>query len=151
PACPVEIPMPCRLPPPHACLAVTALLLTGPILALAAPPFVGPVEPPTFRVQPYLQLPTPSGMTIMWETNRRLPSRVEYGTTPAVGQVAEVAGAEVLHEVRLQGLLPGTAYFYRVRSGEVTSDVYQFRTAPPPGTKHWRLALYGDSRSNPAT
>src|SRR5262249_31191362 len=26
-----------------------------------------------------------------------------------------------------------------------------FRTAPPPGTKKWRLAVYGDSRSNPAT
>jgi 3',5'-cyclic AMP phosphodiesterase CpdA len=52
--------------------------------------------------------------------------------------------------VRLTGLKPGTTYHYRARSGDLASDVYSFKTAPAAGTKKWRQAVYGDSRSNPA-
>src|SRR5262249_22839030 len=45
----------------------------------------------------------------------------------------------------------GTTYYYRVRSGGLVSEVYRFRTAPPPETRRWRMALYGDTRSNPPT
>ena len=57
----------------------------------------------------------------------------------------------VLHEVALKDLDPGTRYYYRVHSGSLASAIYELRTAPPPGTKRWRMAVYGDSRSNPAT
>lgn len=106
--------------------------------------------PPSFHVEPYLQLPAPDAMTIMWETTERLPGRVEYGTTEKLGQVVEEPGRARLHQVRLTGLQPATTYHYRVVSGNVISPIYQFRTAPPHGTKTWRMALYGDSRSNPA-
>ncbi len=110
-----------------------------------------PKDEPAFLVNPYLQLPSPNNMTVMWETNRKLPSRVEFGTTRDLGQVAEIKMPTILHEVALHDLQVGTSYFYRVRSGELVSDVYTFKTAPPLGTKRWRMAVYGDSRSNPAT
>jgi hypothetical protein len=88
-------------------------------------------------------------MTIMWETDRKLPGRVEYGTTRDLGEAVECKDAVTLHEVRLEKLRPGTSYFYRVRSGPLVSDIFAFKTAPPPGTRRWRMALYGDSRANP--
>jgi hypothetical protein len=90
-------------------------------------------------------------MTVMWETNRRLPGRVEYGPTPDLGRVAVSEEPALLHEVRLEGLQPATAYYYRVRSGSLVSGVHSFRSALPAGTRRWRMAVYGDSRSNPAT
>jgi hypothetical protein len=89
-------------------------------------------------------------MTVMWETSKALPSKVDYGPTPALGRSAEVTGEKGLHEVRLCGLKPATVYHYRVKSGPLASEVYTFRTAPPAGTGRWRMAVYGDSRSNPA-
>src|SRR6266481_1692892 len=106
---------------------------------------------PAFLVLPYLQLPTPTGMRIMWETNQKLPSRVEYGRTRDLKNAVDDRTRVMLHEVQLGDLETGATYYYRVRSGELLSDIYSFRTAPPPGTKRWRMAVYGDSRSNPAT
>ena len=123
------------------------LLLTPVLLGLAAPP--ADLPPSAFLVLPYLQLPTPTGMTVLWETNEKLPGRVEYGLTADLGQTAEAEKPVALHEIALKDLKPATAYYYRVRSGDLVSEVYSFKTAPEPGTKHWRLIVYGDSRSNP--
>src|SRR5438105_11216844 len=108
-------------------------------------------DKPAFLVLPYLQLPTPTGMRIMWETNRKLPSRVEYGKTRDLKNAVEDRSLVLLHEVQLSELETGATYYYRVRSGELLSGIYSFTTAPPPGTRRWRMAVYGDSRSNPAT
>lgn len=105
---------------------------------------------PALVIPPYLQLPTQTGVTILWETDQALPSRVEFGTSESLGGVAEAEGSVTLHQVRLRGLSPGTPYFYRVRSGPLVSEVNQFRTAPSAGTRRWRLAVYGDSRTHPA-
>jgi hypothetical protein len=106
-------------------------------------------EPAAFLVLPYLQLPAPDGMTIMWETNTKLAGAVEFGPTRELGGKVEDAKEKLLHEVRLPGLKPSTTYHYRVRSGDLVSDIYQFNTAPPLGTKKWRIAVYGDSRLFP--
>src|SRR5262249_35386146 len=57
---------------------------------------------PAFLVRPYLQLPTPTHMTIMWETSQKLPSRVEFGLTDELGHVVESQTAAILHEVALE-------------------------------------------------
>lgn len=124
-----------------------ALFLLVPLVTLAQQPAPRPLA---FHVEPYLQLPTTNGMTIMWETTLPTPSRVEYGLTPELGQVRDDAQPVTLHQVRLGGLQAGTAYYYRVRSDTLVSRVYRFRTAPPPGTTRFKVAVYGDSRSNPA-
>jgi 3',5'-cyclic AMP phosphodiesterase CpdA len=109
-----------------------------------------PAAPLAFYVEPYLQLPAPDGMTIMWETTLPTPSRVEYGPTEQLGLVKVDRAPVKLHQVRLEGLQAGTAYYYRVHSDSLVSQIHRFRTAPVPGTPQWRLAVYGDSRSNPA-
>ncbi len=142
---------------------VSALLLSASLLLLAFAPVSAdgkkkstrqaPEDRSTnasgFLVYPYLQLPTPTGMTVMWETRSEGLSRVEFGTTRKLGLRAENSKRTYLHEVRLDGLKPGTTYYYRVHSGDLVSEIYSFRTAPPVGTKRFRIAVYGDSRSNP--
>lgn len=102
-----------------------------------------------FLVHPYLQLPTPTSMTVMWETAQKLPGRVEFGLTSQLDRAVEIDKRTVLHEVALTDLEPGTTYYYRVKSGDLESETAHFKTAPTPGTRRWRMAVYGDSRSNP--
>jgi hypothetical protein len=105
-----------------------------------------------FHVEPYLQLPSHDGMTIMWETTVALPGQVEYGPTPELGHVAvEEAASARLHQVRIRGLNPAATCYYRVRSGPLVSKINRFRTAPDVSETKWRMAVYGDSRSNPIT
>jgi acid phosphatase type 7 len=113
------------------------------------PQTAGPTKP-AFLVRPYIQLPTTDSMTIMWETSVKLPSRVEFSMTAKLDRVVEAKTPVTLHEIPLRGLEPGTSYCYRVRSGDLVSETYSFKTAPLAGTKRWRMAVYGDSRSNPA-
>ncbi|MBO9154630.1 metallophosphoesterase [Chitinophaga sp. GCM10012297] len=80
----------------------------------------------TFLCPPYLQSPEPTGMTVMWMSNRPTYSWVEYGETAALGKtVHNVQGGIVdsydrLHRIRLGNLKPGTTYHYKVFSKEIT-------------------------------
>ena len=74
--------------------------------------------------EPYLQLATPTSMTIVWRTDLTSPndSRVEYGTE--AGNLNQTAtGTAIIpgsnpnvkdHIVTITGLSPGTQYFYNV-------------------------------------
>lgn len=76
---------------------------------------------------PYLQTPTPTSMTIVWTTNAKCASRVEYGPSPDdLSKVAVrvrhglVDANCTLHRITLSGLEPGTTYHYRLVSNEIT-------------------------------
>ncbi|WP_053991660.1 metallophosphoesterase family protein [Mangrovimonas sp. TPBH4] len=93
-------------------------------------------EKTTFLVQPYLQDAEPSSIKIMWETSQGEESIVEYGPTPKLGKKS-IGNAENvdfgksrLHTVKLEGLKRFTEYYYRVRTGKLVSDIYQFKTPP---------------------
>lgn len=137
------------------------------LLAVAALLFAGNLTAQDFRIThgPYLCDMTDDGVTIVWTTSAPALSWVE--TAPADGRsfYAEerprhyetVAGRrqahKTLHSVRIEGLEPGTAYYYRIFSQEVrdwprndkvtygniaSSDVYgrqpyTFRTFPAEG------------------
>ncbi len=98
---------------------------------------------------PYLQLPTGTSMTVVWHTNRKCVSRVEYGPDEKLGMTAISAHGGLIdndrtsHIIRIAGLKPGTRYWYRVVSREflgykqqhivtfgetVASPIYQFTT-----------------------
>ena len=78
-----------------------------------------------FLTKPYLQNPVNNGMTIMWETTIPTYSWVEYGTDTLhlnrkrliIDGQAEFN--ESIHQIRLDNLVPGQTYYYRVCSQEI--------------------------------
>lgn len=79
-----------------------------------------------FRTEPYLQNPVGGGITVMWHTTVPTHSWVEYGTdtlkltkkhTLVNGQIIS---NNCLHKIRLDNLIPGQRYYYRVCSQEIT-------------------------------
>jgi acid phosphatase type 7 len=75
---------------------------------------------------PYLQAPSENGVTIVWATNRKCVSKVEYWTAPEAPVKIAVSSRHglidannTLHRIRLDDLKPGTTYHYRVVSTEI--------------------------------
>ncbi|MFA9454254.1 MAG: metallophosphoesterase [Candidatus Aminicenantaceae bacterium] len=97
---------------------------------------------------PYLQNPSPNGMTIIWFTSRECVSQVDFGEGGSLDRVARTsrhglfAAYSTQHQVRLEGLEPGKTYSYRVVSKEflqfepydvqygdsISSELNDFRT-----------------------
>ncbi|MHC4090987.1 MAG: metallophosphoesterase [Planctomycetota bacterium] len=116
--------------------------------------------------EPYLQLATPTSITVVWRTDLSSPSdsRVEYGTDPGnLDQAA--AGTAVIpasnsnvkdHIVTITGLSPATVYFYNVgtTSGGVAGGgtvEHYFVTSPAVGTATPLTAwILGDSGTGTA-
>lgn len=119
------------------------------------------------RTIPYLQNPGTDEMTVMWLTNVPARSWVEYGTDPNNLKRARtfIEGVMVannkINRVRLTDLQPGTRYYYRVVSQEVTryssyykefgdtvrSDLKSFTTWSDD-MKDFRVIVYNDIHSN---
>ena len=131
------------------------------LLASAVPTFAALVR------APYLQLVTPTSITIVWRTDVLSPSdsRVQYGTN--VGNLDQTAtGTAIIpgsnpnvqdHFITLTGLTPETQYFYNVgtTSGGVEGGgtvEHYFVTAPTVGSTTpftaWILGDSGDGSSN---
>jgi endonuclease/exonuclease/phosphatase family metal-dependent hydrolase/Icc-related predicted phosphoesterase len=94
-------------------------------------PLFADVRPSTpkagiFRTPVYLQNPATDAMTVMWLTNVPCHSWVEYGTDSLNMQRAqtwiegEVVANNTLNRITLTGLKPGTRYYYRAFSREIT-------------------------------
>ncbi len=83
-------------------------------------------EKQIFRTGAYLQNPATDAMTIMWHTNVPCYSWVEYGTDTLNMQRArsyiegEVIANTKLNRIRITDLQPGTTYYYRIFSKEIT-------------------------------
>ncbi|AWW29076.1 metallophosphoesterase [Echinicola strongylocentroti] len=95
---------------------------------------------PTFAqqisIQPYLQDVSPTSAVVMWQTDSGEMGTVEWGITPELGQSATGKSIDInfteakVHEVKVEGLQKFTTYYYRVRTGNAVSDVFQFKTPP---------------------
>ena len=119
------------------------------------------------RTIPYLQNPGTDEMTVMWLTNVPTRSWVEYGTDPNALQRArtfiegEMVANNKIHRVHLSNLQPGTRYYYRVVSQEITryssyykefgdtvrSDIKSFTTWSDD-IQDFRVIVYNDLHSN---
>ncbi|MGI6574161.1 MAG: endonuclease/exonuclease/phosphatase family protein [Fermentimonas sp.] len=119
------------------------------------------------RTIPYLQNPGNDEMTVMWLTNVPARSWVEYGTDPGNLQRARsfIEGVMVanntIHRVHLTDLQPGTRYYYRVVSQEITryssynkefgdtvrSEIKSFTTWSDE-MRDIRVIVYNDLHSN---
>jgi hypothetical protein len=115
--------------------------------------------PPLLIVKPpYLQSPKKDAITIMWETNKKASSVVEYWVKKKK-QAEKFASPELvyIHEVTLSGLEVETVYNYQVTSVEpaesgtreekATSDERVFKTAVREKTP-FCFAVYGDNRGD---
>src|SRR5690606_12119349 len=87
-------------------------------------------------IQPYLQDAEPNSIKIMWETSKGEESIVEWGLTPKLGKKSKGIAYDInfgpsrIHEVKVEGLQRFTKYYYRVRTGKIVSDIFQFKTPP---------------------
>ena len=99
---------------------------------------------------PYLQLATPTAITVVFRTDRAGLGRIRYGLAgQALNQTVVTPAAATEHVLRLTGLMPSTRYQYAVELDGVTlasGPSYRFRTHPPAGTvEAFRLFAWGDS------
>ena len=124
------------------------------------------IQDPNMRwlVQPYLQWATKTGMTVRWETSRLSSSIVHWGKkvdfvgekdkkTPVFAEKKVVAGASLLHEVRLDGLEENTGYYYRVETVDdqgrrLWGEALSFQTAPSADVP-FAFAVISDTQGNP--
>jgi hypothetical protein len=99
---------------------------------------------------PYLQIGTPTAMTVRWRTDVPVPSTVRYGLAPgALNQTAGQGTPVREHEVTLATLSSDTRYYYSIGTPTDTlggDSSYTFHTSPPHGsTGPARLWIIGDS------
>lgn len=106
----------------------------------------------TIRVGPVLQDAEPASVWVMWETTSGTGSVVEYGLTAGLGSTANgsaipSSGTSQIHHTQISGLEPDTVYFYRVRTGNATSQTYSFRTpASASAEQSFRFAAISDTQ-----
>lgn len=138
-------------------LCLVAALLVPPVSAQIRMQNAEPID--GFVVLPYLQGTTQTGVTIMWETEQKATSIVEYGQPrlgdhePNLERRIEHNEAVTLHEVRLEDLETGKPYFYRIRSvtesgEELVGPIRTFKTAVGEEDAY-TFAIFSDSQDNP--
>ncbi|RDC61837.1 fibronectin type III domain-containing protein [Adhaeribacter pallidiroseus] len=147
-------------------LLISLLLLLNAIVLLTAPETRAQTKPaapakvrkpglqPDLIRGPYLQMATPTGMTIRWRTNAYDRSRVMYGTSPEqLTQLVDDSTLVMDHVIRLENLKPATKYYYAISSFADTiqwgQDNY-FYTFPEAGKRDvtYRIAALGDCGNN---
>jgi len=107
-------------------------------------------------VSPYLQLASPTEMTVRWETEQGSDTAVDYGPTAALGSMVvgeswASGGGTVLHRAVLTGLSPGATVHYVASSGSWASASTSF-VVPTAAPDSVRLVAVSDMQrdsSNP--
>lgn len=105
-------------------------------------------------LKPYLQSMTDHSVWVGWKTTANEASTVFWGETPdalvneVTGDFHTFAPDYLWHRVKLDNLLPNTAYYYKIKTGAEESAVYRFKTYPAAGTAdgHVRILVVGDTQ-----
>ena len=95
--------------------------------------FFSNVYSQNFNVKPYLQNVTPSSIHIMWETTSNDESIVHWGETTELGYTAtgdaeNSINSYYIHDVHLTDLNQNTRYYYKVVTGDLESEIFDFVT-----------------------
>lgn len=98
---------------------------------------------------PYLQMPTPESIIIMWRTDIATTSSVSYGkTVNSLVNTVNDDTPKIDHLIEITNLKPNTRYFYSINSLAVpigNNEQHRFTTLPPPNTiKPTRIWAIGD-------
>ena len=102
--------------------------------------------PAVITREPYLQLATSTSMAVRWWTDEEGDSLVEYGPTPDLGNYEVDHELTYKHELVIEGLEPGTTYYYKARSCLDETTVASFRTAPE-GNTPFNFVAFGDNQA----
>ena len=104
---------------------------------------------------PYIMMPSPTAMTLRWQSMEAYRGVIHYGLTPdeLLNEFSEARIGEE-HEIRITGLQPATRYYYSIGSEAkhaYVGDDYWFVTSPNTGASSAvRFAVLGDpGYSNP--
>ena len=99
-------------------------------------------------IRPYLQSMRPDSIWVSWFTEAESTGTIEWGTTAAGLNNSVAASTDTTlgtgyryHIGQITGLSPNSYYYYRVRNGATTSEVFRFRTPKPDGNKTGRLRV----------
>ncbi|MDH5179385.1 MAG: metallophosphoesterase family protein [Gammaproteobacteria bacterium] len=96
---------------------------------------------------PYLQMPAPDAMTIVWQTEADIIGTLRYGKAPdELDQFADTGRLTDIHAIRLHGLEPDTRYYYALGAKgqkEIGGKDFWFVT-PPQETAPIRFWVLGD-------
>jgi hypothetical protein len=103
---------------------------------------------------PYLQVATPTGITIRWRTDVYDRSRVRYGLQrDNLDKHTDDSTLVSEHEIKLTGLKPNTKYYYQI--GNLSNSTIKgdednyFYTLPETGKPgFYRIAAFGDCGRN---
>ncbi|WP_199119140.1 fibronectin type III domain-containing protein [Pedobacter sp. ASV28] len=110
---------------------------------------------------PYLQAPEPTSIWITWKTSSGNETVVEYGTSELNLSETLIGTTKVIndngynnsyfyHSVQLANLNPNTKYYYRIKTGGLSSKIQSFRTIPAKGAAlddgHLRFIIVGDNQ-----
>ncbi len=106
-----------------------------------------------FTAGPYLNYVTQTGIRFIWETDRPATARLHYGRQIPLDQVVAVDAAKRIHDLALEGLEPGQAYFYEIVArdtdgAEIRSGPLTFQTAVREGDAY-SFAVIGDTEARP--
>lgn len=116
------------------------ILYDGKIIITGTGPFV---VAPSIVEGPFINLLTPQGATISFETSVPLKAEIKVGRYKFYDE-----GTTIHHEIEVTGLKSDHDYDYTVKYGEL-SDTYSFRTAPQPGArKPFTFGYASDGRGN---
>ncbi len=100
---------------------------------------------------PYLQMATPTSMTVRWRTDVATDSRVRFGIAQgSLNLVADDPALTTEHQVKLTGLTTETRYWYSVGSSAAAfsggDSTTFFNTGPVNGTaRPTRIWVIGDA------
>jgi len=121
------------------------------ILALVLVLVLAQLSPAAIKKGPYLIYPgTNTQMMVLWQLDASTSCSLEWGLD-AHYQSGRVTGAEMNsdHQYKqlIDGLTPGTKYFYRVAEG---ANLYpgSFQAAPPDDARSLKFLVYGDTRTD---
>jgi hypothetical protein len=129
------------------CLAALVALLPAP----------GEAGPQRIIAGPFLQSASPTGITVVWETNSDTDTRVDYGITEDLG--TEVIGTAlvtpamtIIHKTTLTNLQPETYYYYQAITRKAKSEILHFKTpALTSAEQPFRFIVYSDTQHDGST
>lgn len=115
----------------------------------------GLIWPDTFQfiAGPYLHYPTTDGVRLSFEADRPVKAEIRYGTRIPLREKLIIDSLAAIHTVALNGLEPGTRYYYEVHlqdetGKEIHSGPLAFNTARKPG-QAVSFVVFGDTEARP--